>query len=98
MDARGSLTEAGVTGVRVYFEMKSGIQFDPSLLNVKELIAKDPDGKTLSEDTFEVYVDGKTEDKNFWDTTKVVIMVVAVVIVIAAGVLVVLIYGRKKKK
>jgi hypothetical protein len=97
-DSATSITQAGILGIRVYFYMTNDIQFDSSLLNIDEIVAKNAKGDTLDKDVFEISIEGVSDEKSFWDVTKVIVMVVGVVIVVAAGVLVVLIYGRKKKK
>ena len=97
-DSATSITQAGILGIRVYFHMTNDIQFDSSLLNIDEIVAKNAKGDTLDKDVFEISIEGASDEKSFWDVTKVIVMVVGVVIVVAAGVLVVLIYGRKKKK
>ena len=95
LDQKTSITKAGVVGIRIYFEMKNGIQFDPSLISDPiDLIAKNVSGEPVA---FEAIVEGK-EEESFWDVTKVTIMVVSSLIVVLAGVLVVFVYGRKKKK
>ena len=95
VESQISIMESGLIGVRVYFEMKNGIQFDSSLLSIKDFVAKNADGVTL-EDAIDIVIDG-SEEKSFWDLGKVTIMVVSIVVVLASGVLVAIIYGRKKK-
>jgi hypothetical protein len=90
-----SITDSGIIGVRVYFEMTNGIQFDSSLLSIKDFVVKNADGETL-ENAIDIIIDG-SEEKSYWDLGKVAIMVVAIVVVLASGVLVAIIYGRKKK-